>query len=78
MTQQCLLSQPCLDFQRLMFENDLFHPLVDSETFELDVRRGFPRWRRNVNHIWQVLFYTRRIFYKIDTTDPLNKEAAEL
>ncbi|KQK80902.1 hypothetical protein AAES_91174 [Amazona aestiva] len=33
---------------------------------------------RNHNHIWQVLMYARRVFYKIDTTAPLNPEAAVL
>jgi hypothetical protein len=31
-----------------------------------------------VNHIWQILLYARRCFYKIDTKDPLNVEAAQL
>ena len=35
-------------------------------------------FRRNVNHIWQVLLYARRVFYKIDTKAPLNPEAAVL
>lgn len=34
--------------------------------------------RRNHNHIWQVLMYARTIFYKINTMDPLNPEAAVL
>lgn len=34
--------------------------------------------RRNHNHIWQVLMYARTIFYKINTTEPLNPEAAVL
>lgn len=34
--------------------------------------------RRNYNRIWQVLMYARRVFYKIDTTSPLNPEAAVL
>lgn len=37
----------------------------------------FP-FRRNHNHIWQVLMYARRVFYKIDTASPLNPEAAVL
>ncbi|CAJ0932566.1 unnamed protein product [Ranitomeya imitator] len=63
---------------RLVFDIPVFHPLVDPLSGELDVRRAFPRWRRNHNHIWQVLMYARRIFYKIDTTVPLNPEAAVL
>ncbi|TNN46377.1 AKT-interacting protein [Liparis tanakae] len=33
---------------------------------------------RNHNHIWQVLMYARTVFYKINTTEPLNPEAAVL
>lgn len=34
--------------------------------------------RRNHNHIWQVLMYARTVFYKINTSEPLNPEAAVL
>lgn len=34
--------------------------------------------RKSANHIWQVLLYARRVFYKIDTKLPWNKEAASL
>ena len=27
--------------------------------------QGFHKWKRNVNHIWQLLLYTRRVFYKV-------------
>ncbi|XP_031561496.1 protein AKTIP homolog [Actinia tenebrosa] len=63
---------------KLVFKPPIFHPVVNIETGELDVKRAFPKWRRSVNHLWQVLLYTRRIFYKIDTRDPLNPEAANL
>ncbi|NXU60442.1 AKTIP protein, partial [Horornis vulcanius] len=63
---------------RLVFDLPVFHPLVDPLSGELDVKRAFAKWRRNHNHIWQVLMYARRVFYKIDTTSPLNPEAAVL
>ncbi|XP_063801685.1 AKT-interacting protein isoform X1 [Pseudophryne corroboree] len=63
---------------RLVFDIPVFHPLVDPVSGELDVKRAFAKWRRNHNHIWQVLMYARRIFYKIDTVSPLNPEAAVL
>ena len=66
------------DCPKLVFDDFVFHPIVDPKTFELDLRRGFHKWKRNVNHIWQVLLYARRIFYKIDTKDPLNREAANI
>lgn len=66
------------DCPTLVFESPVFHPVVSPTTGELDVKRGFPKWRRNTNHIWQVLLYARRIFYKIDTKMPWNPEAAVL
>lgn len=63
---------------RIIFEYPPFHPLVDPKTGELDVKRAFPKWKRNVNHIWNVLLFLRRIFYKIDTQLPLNPQAAAL
>ncbi|XP_078336029.1 AKT-interacting protein-like isoform X2 [Crassostrea virginica] len=66
------------DCPSLVFSFPVFHPLVDSTTGELDVKRAFPKWRKSTNHIWQVLLYARRVFYKIDTKLPWNKEAAAL
>uniref|UniRef100_A0A3B5AHC2 AKT interacting protein n=1 Tax=Stegastes partitus TaxID=144197 RepID=A0A3B5AHC2_9TELE len=63
---------------KLVFDIPVFHPLVDPVSGELDVRRAFTKWRRNHNHIWQVLMYARTVFYKINTTEPLNPEAAVL
>uniref|UniRef100_A0A8C6T6S3 Akt interacting protein n=1 Tax=Neogobius melanostomus TaxID=47308 RepID=A0A8C6T6S3_9GOBI len=63
---------------KLVFDIPVFHPLVDPVSGELDVRRAFTKWRRNHNHIWQVLMYARTIFYKINTAEPLNPEAAVL
>ncbi|XP_033113150.1 AKT-interacting protein-like isoform X2 [Anneissia japonica] len=63
---------------RLVFKTPIFHPVIDIMTGELDVKRAFPKWKRSVNHIWQILLYARRIFYKIDTKSPLNPEAAAL
>ncbi|CAL8382737.1 unnamed protein product [Boreogadus saida] len=63
---------------RVVFDIPVFHPLVDPVSGELDVRRAFTKWRRNHNHIWQVLMYARTVFYKINTTEPLNPEAAVL
>ncbi|XP_025114730.1 AKT-interacting protein-like isoform X1 [Pomacea canaliculata] len=65
----------CPDF---VFEFPIFHPLVDPITGRVDVKRAFPKWRRNVDHLWQVLMYARKIFYKIETKAPLNIEAATL
>ena len=66
-------------FQSVIFESKVFHPLVDAETGEIDVKRGFAnKWKRNVNHLWHVLSYVRKSFYKIETSNPLNRTAASL
>ncbi|XP_041375803.1 AKT-interacting protein-like isoform X3 [Gigantopelta aegis] len=71
-------NYPDSECPSLVFEYPIFHPVVHPKTGEVDVKRAFPRWRRNNNHLWQVLLYARRIFYKIEIKDPLNEEAADL
>ncbi|XP_077167132.1 AKT-interacting protein isoform X2 [Paroedura picta] len=71
-------NYPDGDCPRLVFDLPVFNPLVDPVSGELDVKKAFAKWRRNHNHIWQILMYARRIFYKIDTTCPSNPEAAVL
>lgn len=71
-------NYPDCDCPILVFDPPIFNPLINVETGELDVKRAFPKWRRNVNHLWQVIQYAKRIFYKIETESPLNLEAAEL
>lgn len=66
------------DCPSVIFKPPVFHPVINMETGELDVKRNFPKWRRNINHLCQVLLYARRIFYKIDMKNPLNPEAAHL
>uniref|UniRef100_A0A3P9L2N2 UBC core domain-containing protein n=1 Tax=Oryzias latipes TaxID=8090 RepID=A0A3P9L2N2_ORYLA len=63
---------------KLVFDIPVFHPLVDPVSGELDVRRAFTKWRRNHNHICKVSMYARTVFYKINTAEPLNPEAAVL
>lgn len=71
-------NYPDGDCPRILFEHPPFHPLVDPKSYELDVKRAFPQWKRNVNHIWNILLFLRRIFFKIDVTKPLNTKAAAL
>ena len=71
-------TYPDSDCPKIVFDRAPFHPLINPQTGELDVQRAFSTWKRNVNHIWNVLLYTRRIFYKIDIQRPLNPEAAVL
>ncbi|KJE90680.1 fts-prov protein [Capsaspora owczarzaki ATCC 30864] len=63
---------------RIVFQRPLFHPLVHPQSNELDVTRKFPTWRKNEDHIWDMLLYLKRCFYKIETDDPANPDAAAL
>ncbi|XP_069677826.1 AKT-interacting protein isoform X2 [Periplaneta americana] len=63
---------------RVVFQSKTFHPMINPSTGEMDVKSGFHEWRKNVNHIWQVVQYIRRAFYKIETKAPLNQEASEM
>ena len=35
--------------QRVVFEPAVFHPVIHPESGELDVKRGFPKWRYEYN-----------------------------
>ncbi|KAL1123988.1 hypothetical protein AAG570_001758, partial [Ranatra chinensis] len=50
---------------RVVFESDIYHPLVDAETREVDLRVGFPDWKSRIHHLWQVLQYVRDMFYNL-------------
>ncbi|XP_023229143.1 AKT-interacting protein-like isoform X3 [Centruroides sculpturatus] len=69
---------PDSDPPLLVFEPPIFHPIIDYTTGEMDIKSAFPTWKKNVNHLWQVLQYARSSFYKIETHSPLNQEAASL
>jgi len=63
---------------RIIFNPIVYHPLISAESGELDVKQYISNWKRNIHHIYQVLFYVRRIFYQIDTKNASNLEAARL
>ncbi|CAI9720663.1 Hypothetical predicted protein [Octopus vulgaris] len=71
-------NYPSCDCPSVYFIPPIFHPVINPETGELDVKRAFPKWRKSVNHLWQILLYVRKIFYKIDTKSPWNHDAAVL
>ena len=52
--------------------------MINPNTGEMDVKSGFQEWRKNVNHIYQVVQFVRRAFYKIEAKVRLNEEAAEM
>lgn len=71
-------NYPDGDCPLVKFVPPVYHPLVNIETGELDIKQAFPLWRRTVNHLWQVLLFARRLFYRIESSNPINEEAAML
>ena len=71
------MSTPHLP-QEFDFQAGVYHPLVDFDTGELNTKKEFQRWRRDVNHIHHLLKYAKDIFDKIDPHDPVNEEASKL
>jgi len=66
------------DVPNIAFEHPVFHPSIDPVSHKLNVKQYFPKWKRNVNHIWQVLLFCRKVFYKLETAKAVNAEAAQL
>lgn len=77
-TIQIPVTYPDGECPTVTFSPPVFHPSVNPTTGELDLTKAFNAWRPNHNHIWQILLYMRRIFYKIEHEQPVNQEAAEL
>ncbi|XP_029163581.1 protein crossbronx homolog [Nylanderia fulva] len=69
---------PLGDCPKVVFETQVFHPLINPENRELCTTWGFPEWRRN-NRIWQLIQYITKIFIKLDAKmTPINQEASSL
>ncbi|CAF2978746.1 unnamed protein product [Rotaria socialis] len=66
------------DCPQVYFSPSVYHPQINAQTGELDIKRYFPVWKRNGHHLWQVLRYIRRIFQKIEITNAINLDAAQL
>nr|CAD7404209.1 unnamed protein product [Timema cristinae] len=60
------------------FQSRVFHPLVNEDTGEMDLKSGFPEWHRNVNHLWQVVNFLRQVFHKIESRSSVNQKAGDL
>lgn len=65
---------------RVVFDPPVFHPMVHAITGEMDLSSKIPRWRRDENHIFEVIEAVKLSFEDIDKklTKPSNKEAFKL
>ncbi|KAI8122510.1 hypothetical protein FF38_04328 [Lucilia cuprina] len=46
----------------VIFQNEIFHPLICPFTGTLDLSHAFPHWRCGEDHVWQLLKYIQAIF----------------
>ncbi|XP_065644286.1 protein crossbronx [Hydra vulgaris] len=60
----------------LQFKSKVFHPQIDKTNGKLNLKHIYKQ--RNYISIWELLRYTRSLFYHIDTNDCYNKEAGYL
>lgn len=65
---------------KVVFQSEIFHPVIDGESNQLDLSSGFPTWTRAEQHIWQIVKYIHWIFYNIENSvaHAVNHEAANL
>ncbi|KAL9922278.1 protein crossbronx [Glossina fuscipes] len=69
----------------VIFQNEIYHPLICPFTGTMDLSHAFPQWRCGEDHIWQLLKYMQYIFNEpldcvrlTNITKWLNSEAFEL
>lgn len=63
---------------KVVFQSNVFHPLLNPGNGELDTTWGFPEWRRS-NKVWQLVQYIVKVFAKIDSKmTAVNQEALTL
>lgn len=67
-------------FQKVIFQSEIFHPVIDSRSNELNLLHAFPKWNKNDQHLWQVLKYIQWVFYNTNASiaHAVNQEAAEM
>lgn len=68
----------CTICPKVVFETPVFHTLVDPTTGELNLKNMFFEWKRDVNHIWQIISYIRSIFHDVQFVNAIDKRAESL
>lgn len=66
---------------RIIFSSNVYHPYVNAETGELDVRGAYPTWNPQKHYLVTVLTHLKKIFYvkSFSEDEPAaNEEARDL
>ncbi|GLV38832.1 pendolino [Carabus blaptoides fortunei] len=69
---------PDCDHPKVTFTSDIFHPVIDGSSGELNLKAGFPEWKKGEHHIWQILKYINWIFDNLSGSieHAVNEEAS--
>lgn len=60
-------SYPDCSCPKIIFDIPPYHPLIDSETGELDTKNAFPDWSSKTHKLYQLLFFVKRTICQVDT-----------
>ncbi|KAF5277748.1 hypothetical protein FQR65_LT03728 [Abscondita terminalis] len=73
-------SFPDGEHPKVVFQSEVFHPVIDASNSELYLLNGFPTWNKSEQHIWQVIRYISWVFYNFEgsVAHAVNQEAANL
>ncbi|KAJ8970660.1 hypothetical protein NQ314_001079 [Rhamnusium bicolor] len=71
---------PDCEHPKVVFQSEMFHPVIDPVGNELNLLNAFPKWNKSEQHLWQVLKFIQWIFYNVDASvaHVVNTEAAEM
>lgn len=73
-------SFPDGEHPKVIFQSEVFHPVINASSSELNLLKGFPVWIKGEQHIWQVIKYISWVFYNVEASvaHAVNTEAADL
>lgn len=65
---------------KVIFQCNMYHPVIAADTNELNLTNAFPTWNKAEQHLWQVLKFIQWIFYNVEASIEysVNPEAADL
>ncbi|XP_015592611.1 protein crossbronx homolog isoform X2 [Cephus cinctus] len=63
---------------KVVFQTNVFHPLINPDSGELYLAWNFPEWKRT-NRVWSLIQFITKILTKVDSKmTPINQVAAAL
>eukprot|EP01147_Barroeca_monosierra_P006786 gene6786-9487_t len=63
---------------RFFFQTQVTHPMIHETTGEVKLGKEFPKWDPLRHRLWHVIRYVYSLFFKVDTSEPMNEGASAL